>query len=63
MQKKPEQRTMKSIFAVLITTFTLFTSPSSFASGCSGSDHDHGDTYDKDHASVGTNNERGGGNY
>ena len=54
---------MKSIFAVLITTFTLIASQPSFASGCAGSNHDHGDSYDKDHASVETDNERGGGNY
>ena len=54
---------MKSIIAVLFATVTLITSPSLFASGCSGSDHDHGDSYDKDHASVETDNERGGGNY
>ena len=54
---------MKSTIAVLFATVTLITSPSLFASGCSGSDHDHGDSYDKDHASVETDNERGGGNY
>jgi hypothetical protein len=63
MQKNLEQRTMKTIFAVLITTFTLITSQPLFASGCSGSDHDHGDNYDKDQAALETDNERGGGNY
>jgi hypothetical protein len=54
---------MRSILAVLITSFTLITSQPLFASGCSGSDHDHGDNYDKDQASLETDNERGGGNY
>lgn len=63
LKKTLEPKNMKSIIAVLFATVTLITSPSLFASGCSGSDHDHGDSYDKDHASVETDNERGGGNY
>ena len=54
---------MKTLSAILFAAATLITSQSLFASDCFGGDHDHGDMYDKDHASVETDNERGGGNY
>ena len=54
---------MKTIFGILLTTVTLLASPSLFAGNCSGGDHDHGEKYEKDHASVDPDDAKEGGGY
>jgi len=52
---------MKIIFGIFLTTVTLLASPSLFASNCSGDDH--GEKYEKDHASVDPDDSKEGGGY
>ena len=54
---------MKTIFGIFLTTVTLLASPALLAGNCSGGDHDHGEKYEKDHASVDPDDAKEGGGY